>query len=321
MTVRTTKLVHNNSKKRLKSSFSLKYPEEKKIKRILPLSGDRFHHMFYDGQKRTYKLHIPPSYDDINHMPLVVVLHGYMGSSMLVERKTNMSNKGDEEGFIVAYPNGAQKLRFLRGWNAGFSHGLAVLTKMDDTGFIRALIKKLQSTLKIDSNRIYVTGHSNGGTMSYRIGAELSDIVAAIGVNAGSIGGRFFLWGKNRPVWVIPKPTNPVSVIVFQGMKDKYIPYDGGKSSCLFTDYCLSVDESVSFWVKHNKCDYGPQITVSKSKNVVIKRYANGSNGSEVILYTSIIGGHEWPGGPRDPVQDISATDLIWKFFKEHPKQ
>lgn len=254
-------------------------------------------------------------------MPLVVVLHGYMGSSTLVERKTDMSNKGDEEGFIVAYPNGAQKLRFLRGWNAGFSHGLAMLTQMDDIGFIRALIKKLQSTLKIDSNRIYVTGHSNGGAMSYRIGAELSDIVAAVGINAGSIGGKFFLWGKNRPVWVIPKPTNPVSIIAFQGMKDPYIPYGGGKGCGLLADYFLSVDDSISFWVKYNNCNPEAMRTVSKNGNIIIDRYSDGNKGSEVLLYTTLNGKHEWPGEPKDPVQEISATDIIWKFFQNHPKQ
>ncbi len=51
------------------------------------------------------------------------------------------------------------------------------------------MIEELQFTYNIDSGRIFVTGHSNGGMMTYRLGAELSDIVAAIAPVAGTIGG------------------------------------------------------------------------------------------------------------------------------------
>ena len=124
-------------------------------------------------------------------MPLVVVLHGGGGNAENIEEVTGFSEKADEEGFIVVYPDGSGRLdRYLLTWNAGFCCGYALENNIDDVGFIRALIEYLQEKYAINRNMIYVTGISNGGMMSYRLGAELSDIVAAIAPVAGSIGGQ-----------------------------------------------------------------------------------------------------------------------------------
>ena len=49
---------------------------------------------------------------------------------------------------------------------------------------------------------------------------------------------------------------------------------------------------------------------------------------SDVVLYAVEDGGHTWPGGPLIQKQwglgrvsrDFKATEVIWQFFKEHPK-
>jgi len=272
-----------------------------------------------DGLTRTYRLYIPSSYDR-TPTPLVIVLHFGGGNSTIIETVTEMTEKAEEEGFIVVYPdgNGRLKDRFLT-WNAGFCCGYALENNIDDVKFIYTLIEHFEKTLKIDASRIYVTGFCNGAALTYRVGAELSDVVAAIAPVAGSIGGK----GTEGSWWMIPVPENPVSVIVFHGVHDGYILYEGGvtKSGA----HVISVAESVSFWVEHNKCNPCCEKEVSESGNITQDTYSGGEEGTEVVLYTLLNGGHAWPGGKEfaggdPPTQELSATDVIWEFFKEHPK-
>jgi polyhydroxybutyrate depolymerase len=282
----------------------------------------------YNGQSRSYILHLPPSYNGENQMPLVVVLHGGGGNAENIEDATGFSKKADEEGFIVVYPDGSGRLdRYLLTWNSGFCCGYALENNIDDVGFIRALIGYLQEKYTINRNMIYVTGISNGGMMSYRLGAELSDIVAAIAPVAGSIGGKAT---EEDPTWCIPEPDYPLSVIIFHGTNDSRVPYDGGIPTANDTKGAfsyLSVNDSVSFFVTHNQCDTFPQRNISKSGNIIMDLYTGGLNNTEVVLYTIVNGTHSWPGGKSGwrngdvPTMEISSTDLIWEFFKDHPKE
>jgi len=281
----------------------------------------------YNGQSRSYILHLPPSYTGENEMPLVVVLHGGGGNADNIEETTGFSKKADAEGFIVVYPDGSGRFdRYLLTWNGGFCCGYALENDIDDVGFIRALIEYLQETYAINRNMIYVTGISNGGMMSYRLGAELSDIVAAIAPVAGSIGGQAT---EEDTIWCIPEPEYPLSVIIFHGKNDSRIPYDGGMPTANDTRGAfsyLSVNDSVSFFVNSNQCDAFPRSNISESGNIIMDLYGGGLNNTEVALYTIINGTHSWPGGKIGrrngdvPTMEISATDLIWEFFKSHPK-
>jgi polyhydroxybutyrate depolymerase len=192
---------------------------------------------------------------------------------------------------------------------------------VDDIGFLRALIDKMEQEYNINSSRIYVTGLSAGAFMSYSVGAFLSATVAAIAPAAGAIGCR----NSENDTWsYIPDPVHPVSVIAFHGTKDSLIPYEGDS-------YVVSVNESVAFWVEHNGCDPTPEINTSESGKIIRRAYTKGENGTEVILYTTVGGDHWWPGNHLtsapgapwlvDTIQEISATDLIWEFFESHPKQ
>lgn len=144
---------------------------------------------------------------------------------------------------------------------------------------------------------IYVTGISNGGIMSYRLGAELSDIFAAIAPVAGSIGGQR---SEGNPIWVIPEPKYPISVIVFHGKNDTRVLYDGGIPTANDTRGAfsyMSVNDSVYFFVKHNQCIAFPERNISESGHIIMDLYKGGLNNTEVVLYTIANGNHSWPGG------------------------
>jgi polyhydroxybutyrate depolymerase len=277
----------------------------------------------------SYWLHVPPSYNKSEPTPLVIVLHGDTGMlgfflSSFIERYTEFSKKADEKGFIVVYPNAKIWFQYLlkggrpfHSYNCGFYPFFQNKSFIDDIGFIRDLIDKIEQEYAINSSRIYVTGYSCGGLMSYSIGSYLSDEVAAIAPVAGTIGGREY---GSDPFSYIPDPKNPVSVIAFHGTADMNVPYNGGRF--------VSVNESISFWVEHNGCNPTPEINISESGKIIRRTYTNGNNETEVFLYTTVGGNHWWPGNHltglgsllTDTIQEISATNLIWEFFESHPK-
>ncbi|MDG6229485.1 MAG: PHB depolymerase family esterase, partial [Candidatus Thermoplasmatota archaeon] len=144
-----------------------------------------------DGLERSYSIHIPEGYDGSKPLPLVLVFHGGGGNANNILQTTGFNQKADEEGFLVVYPQGSGRLQnSLLTWNTGFCCGYAVENTIDDVAFIRQLIDHLQRHYPIDTKMIYATGISNGGMMTYLVGAELSDIFAAIAPVAASIGGQ-----------------------------------------------------------------------------------------------------------------------------------
>ena len=121
-------------------------------------------------------------------------------------------------------------------------------------------------------------------------------------------------------------------VIIFHGTNDHLIPYNGGRRQCANPLECmllpifLPVNDSVLFWVEHNKCDPVAKVKVIADGNVIIRNYSNGTNDSEVIFYTVLNGGHWWFGGSwlpnrnNDPYNYISTADIVWDFFEKHTK-
>jgi polyhydroxybutyrate depolymerase len=168
-----------------------------------------------DGRSRAYFVHLPPGYTGKQPLPLVLVLHGATESPEGVEELSGMSLKADKENFIAVYPRGTGRLSNVPTWNSGNCCGYALMNHVDDVGFLRALIEKLGHDYVVDPKRIYVTGISNGGMMTYRAACELSDKIAAIAPVEGE---------QN----VDCRPGSPVSVIVFHGTADHLVPFDGG---------------------------------------------------------------------------------------------
>ncbi|VVB62294.1 Esterase PHB depolymerase [uncultured archaeon] len=291
---------------------------------------------------RSYLLHVPPNYDGSKPVPLVFILDGNGGYSFLypfayffrnnIEFYTNFSQKADEKGFIVVYPiqkvlldtgfgpyvyTGKLRPFYLTyGWDFEY-YPHWVFKYVDDMGFIRKLIDTMKQKFNINSSKIYVAGISDGGFMAYSVATYLSDIIAAIAPVAGSIGYGYF---GEYPMYYTPPPKNPVSVIAFHGTADVNVPYDNNTSNGQWKN--PSVNELIAFWVEYNGCIPTPEIWTSESGKIIRRTYTNGENATEVVLYTTVGGGHCWPGNPMDnPDSEISATNLIWEFFEAHPKQ
>ena len=127
------------------------------------------HTLTVDGVERTYYVYAPRTVDSAQPVPLLIVLHGGGGNGRQIMRFTGFNQVARDNGFIAVYPEGID-----HHWNDGRVFRKAP-TDTDDVAFISALIDQMAADYSIDSTRIYATGISNGGFMSYRLACDLSD--------------------------------------------------------------------------------------------------------------------------------------------------
>lgn len=292
-----------------------------------PAAGPRTYKKYmglgFNGVRRSYLVHIPAGYDPEKPSPLVVVIHGAFDTAKGIEKYSGFSALADRENFVVLYPNGMGLFGLLQHWNAGHCCGKAAADNWDDVGFLSAVIEDACARLKIDAQRIYMAGFSNGGMLTYRFAAERGDILAAAAPMAASIGGRP---SKDAPEWRIPKPAKPVAMMIVHGLADADVSYEGGVSRPRGgTRTYWSVEASVKFWVMNNGCERRAADTYSNEGRIQQKSWENCRNDADVALLLIQGWGHVWPGpyftselAKTDPLRGFDAAEIIWAFFKSH---
>jgi polyhydroxybutyrate depolymerase len=256
---------------------------------------------------RTYRVHRPVTLRRASRPPLVVMLHGGFGSGAQAEASYGWDSSADANGFVVAYPDGQG-----RAWNAGTCCGPPQRLAVDDVGFVRDLIHRMQADEGIDPTRVYVTGISNGAMLAYRVACELPHTIAAIGPVAGTM-------------TVECRGATPTSVLHIHGLDDHNVPYEGGRGSRgVAKDSRPSVPDTITRWRQIDRC--GPDAASGASPVRVAS--ADCPNGRTVRLITIDGAGHQWPGsqapnpaakaalGLDEPSTALDATQTLWAFFQ-----
>ena len=259
----------------------------------------------HEGIQRDYILYIPAIYDASEDVPLVLNFHGYGTNANQQMFYGDFRDIADTEGFILVHPQGTS-LNGSQYWNVGSpgSSGIPV----DDVGFIEALIDELANSYTINLDRVYATGMSNVGFMSFLLACQLSEKIAAIASVTGSM--TFDTYDNCNA-------QHPTPILQIHGTSDNIVPYNGNTGS-------LSIDDVISYWVNYNNCDTNPTITtfpdLDPSDGSIVEHivYTDGDNASTTELMKVIGGGHTWPGSVfilPGINQDINASMEIWQFF------
>lgn len=271
-----------------------------------------------DGLQRTYQAHVPAY---IAHpAPLLIVLHGGGGAGAGMRRLTDFDRVADQHGFIVVYPDGLQHQ-----WNDGRGSGQRMRTTADDVKFISALIDHLSTRYSIDTNRVYVTGMSNGGFMTYRLACDLSDRIAGFAAVTANISADC---AQNC------RPTRPVRMLIMNGTDDPIMPYRGGSVGVfgLQLGAVISTEETAKFWANACGCTEAKERTLpdavpQEGTGVSITEFTSPTGTGAVVLYSIQGGGHTWPrpsGGQYLPQRrigrvsrEIDASEVIWAFLSQ----
>jgi len=278
----------------------------------------------YDDALRTYLLYVPEAYDGSENWPLVINLHGYLGNAEQQMIYSDMNAVADMGHFLVAYPNGLTMTSTLsdlppngQGWNSSpegdrlyFSAG-----NVDDAGFLVEMINRIDRDYRVSSDRVYAVGFSSGGSMSYRLACEQSEVFAAIASVAGPA-------RATLPC----EPTRMVPILHIHGTADPNFGYDAPGDS-----FTKSREDTIKFWADQNGCKEGqtvkeyPNTNLADSSTVELRQFKNCN--AEVAQIKVIGGGHHWPGGNNlyfppffgNLNLDINGSSEIWDFFNRNP--
>ncbi|MCH2181089.1 MAG: prolyl oligopeptidase family serine peptidase [Mariniblastus sp.] len=247
--------------------------------------------------ERNYLLHLP---DDLPpNAPLVFLLHGYHGKAKSVSRM-GMNRLADQHRFAVCYPQGAgDDRKGTPHWNARLK-----ISRVDDIGFLSELAKHLQQTHKLNPDRTFVCGVSNGGYMSYTLVAERPDVFKAAASMIGTMSGE--TWRKRESI-------KPVPIMQISGLADRVVPIDGSMSESGGWGGAPHQDEIIEFWKGLNQTKTEEVIKISDRTTGY--RYAGADNGHEVWYYTVEGLGHSVPGKRQ---HGISSIELVWEFFSRY---
>ena len=228
-----------------------------------------------EGQKREYLQYAPS--DLGSKRPLIISCHGMNQSAqyqwdMLKDAKT----LADKEKFVIVLPEGINN-----GWDISGDR---------DINLIKDLIAQMKKDFDIDENRVYLSGFSMGGMLTYHAMNKIPDVIAAFAPISGYPMWGFTYTGKRA-----------IPVIHHHGT---------GDDVCVYSNVQRNIDELV----KKNKCSSTPTITQNYGgySHITRKEWGGGTDGVKVVLMELANKGH-WISN-----DGLFTLDEIWKFCKNY---
>jgi polyhydroxybutyrate depolymerase len=302
--------------------------------------GESDHVISYKGLERVYTVYVPKNYNPATIYPLVVLLHGGDGNGdNMISKLSGTGPKGkrlltdlkfeakaDTNNFIIVAPDG-----YGGNWNDGRTGTDPAALGTDDVGFIVAVVDEVSATYNINSKKVYSTGISNGGTMSYRLACERPDVFAAVATDVAA-----------TVKTIAATCTAAVPILGIQGTLDPLMTFDGGPSKFskqmgnpdpTAPSQVLPAMDNMKLWVKNNGCNQTPTITrmptIVKDDTTVDRYTFTGCKTARAVEYYVVNGmGHVWPPNSKAAISfltgpssgNINATDVITEFLLAHSK-
>jgi len=270
----------------------------------------------YDGLNRKFMYYIPSGIENLTSVPVVFFLHG-MGASAQIGVNVlgpQYHARAERDKAIVVYPDATSKH-----WNDRLGGSYPLTDSIDDVGYLSALIDLFILDFKANPKRVYFSGSSNGGMMTYRLSCDIPDKIRAIAPFISTISpnvAREFSQAK------------PIPIIITSGTADSIIKWNGGTIKVTRTPVILSGDENVAYWVARNgvrkkaKITNLPDIETGDNSTVEVQHY-KGKN--DVVLYKIIGGAHTHPTlrAPGKALvkglnMDYNSFEMVWDFMMSY---
>jgi len=244
------------------------------------------------GRSRSYIQHVPSGLAAGAPLAVVIDLHGAGGNGKQQQGLSGFNALADQEKFLAVFPDGVDGY-----WNVDDTCcGTAGKQKVDDVGFLKAIITQLSAETCIDNQRIYVSGFSNGGGLAHRMGCEAADVVAAIAPNATDL--------RTDPC----NPARPISMMEVKGLADSLEPYDGGLVGPAGGQYvAVGAKASQKLWADIDHCT-----GTATTSDQYCANYTQCADGVEVDLCSLPNTDHSTYGNSLG----FNVASVIWKMFK-----
>lgn len=229
------------------------------------------------GKSRNMRVHIPANMPE--GAPLVIACHGMNQDANWHDTNSKWTAVADTAKFALVFPNAINKV-----WDISGS---------GDTDFILAIIDHMSQEYKINTNRVYMTGFSMGGMLTYHCANRISDRIAAFCPVSG------YPMGEK-----VANSSRPVPIMHFHGTGDDVCVYSG-------------VQPTLDVWIARNKCNASPKIerpypANNRNVNTTHKAWTDGLDGMEVHLIAFDDKGH-WQS--EDPAFAVTSVEA-WRFMQ-----
>lgn len=259
-----------------------------------------------DHVKRSYQIYNPVP--NQKKLAVVIALHGGGGNATQMIKR--FQDQAQEHSFLLVAPQGVGPSDKKGVWNSTGCCGEATQQQVNDIEFIKQLIIDLQQYYSIDKKRIYVTGFSNGGMLTYQLANKLSQQLAAVAVVSGAM-------FNDQPTSL---DAVPVPMMIIHGERDPVVPVQGGISSIGFVARAQHapfqpLSDTLNYWKLTNQCK-----SIFKQK---INLYLSVETGQDckapLIFYDLLEGKHVWPTS-SNRYERLAASEQIWNFFKTYSR-
>ena len=256
------------------------------------------------GIERYYLLRLPAGFEQDSCADVIFDFHGAGSTAEREFRNTEFAPLSDRKGIILVYPN-ANKIypdrnhRLSSYWDGAWE---ANLRERDyDIDFILELVEFMKN--EFCTQDIFATGMSAGGDMVSALACLQNTPFKAF----APVTYRYY--NVEECSDARPRP-----LISFQGDADRVVPIEGFGEPW----FDPPMAEVMRSWAVHNECDTE---SLAQRINSAVVRYYWRNCEAETEWYLMEGGGHVWPGvtstsGDREESQEISASELIWDFFK-----
>ena len=228
-----------------------------------------------EGQKREYLQYAPSGLG--SKRPLIISCHGMNQSAKYQwDALKDAKTLADKEKFVIVLPEGINN-----GWDISGDR---------DINLIKDLIAQMKKDFDIDENRVYLSGFSMGGMLTYHAMNKIPNVIAAFAPISGYPMWGFTYTGKRA-----------IPVIHHHGT---------GDDVCVYSNVQRNIDELV----KKNKCSSTPTITQNYGgySHITRKEWGGGTDGVKVVLMELANKGH-WISN-----DGLFTLDEIWKFCKNY---